>query len=365
MSYIIDYIDWRGDLTFEASEFNEVDNLIFTQLAYVDFNGILSSEFEEYAISIKDAWERYKLRADKPLGAILPKEIPAMFEKMAGSVRYENLKLFGYIDTVDELTEKQFSALCIRLDSKRTYVAFRGTDDTIIGWKEDFNLGFMDCVPAQEEAVTYINTVLGNVKGSVYVGGHSKGGNLAIYAAINCRKKYMDRIKRIYNNDGPGFCQKVIDGEGYKLSENKIISIVPQGSVVGQLLGHTSECIVVKSMQNGLFQHSGFSWEIIGASFVREQELSKGSQLVDSTIRGWLQDLSAKDREDFVEAIYDVAKASDAKTLTELFQDKLKFIRGFATADRKTKNAINDNMKKIFEQFYKNIVKQAKSKQNS
>ena len=192
MGNIMDYLDWRGDITFEQSPFNEVDNVILAQLAYVNFRDIIPSPEEKRSITLKEASQMFfdmytenELKQDKSF----------LMKKAAASKRFGNLILSNYVDTVDETLEKQFGAFHIRISPKHTYVVFRGTDDTLVGWKEDFNMSFIMPVPSQEAAVEYINSTCQYIRGRLYIGGHSKGGNLAIYSAVKCSEsKKKDRL---------------------------------------------------------------------------------------------------------------------------------------------------------------------------
>lgn len=355
MSNIIDYINWRGDLDFTQSPFNEIDNLIFTQIAYIDFDNIVSEDLRT-KISLKDAWESYKDKPAKKLGAILPDEIEKLFEKMANAQRYKNMFLSGFANYIDEAKEKQFSALCIS-GKGFVYVAYRGTDDTLVGWKEDFKLGYMDSVPSHIDSLRYLNNAMHCFKNMpVYVGGHSKGGNLAIYAAINTKRRYKRRIKNIYNNDGPGFSEKIAKSTSYINMQEKIISIVPEGSVVGQLLNHGENDIIVKNEGPLLAQHNAFSWEVEGNAFVTVDRLHDKSILADNIIKSWLADMSKEEKERFVQNVYDVFTVSNAKTLTDISNDKMGFIKALSSLDKETVKDILRIMKKIAEHAAKTMI---------
>ena len=219
MGNIMDYLDWRGDITFEQSPFNEVDNVILAQLAYVNFRDIIPSPEEKRSITLKEASQMFfdmytenELKQDKSFIS----EAPFLMKKAAASKRFGNLILSNYVDTVDETLEKQFGAFHIRISPKHTYVVFRGTDDTLVGWKDDFNMSFIMPVPSQEAAVEYINSTCQYIRGRLYIGGHSKGGNLAIYSAVKCSERVRKKIDCVYNNDGPGFDVNMIKSAKYQ-----------------------------------------------------------------------------------------------------------------------------------------------------
>lgn len=356
MNNIMDYVSWRGDLTFNASPFNAVDNLIFSQISYLNFSGIVPDNHKEY-IDLKEAWAEYKRQGRKMEHLLLADSISNLTDLLITTNRFSKVRLSGYTEIFDEVTEKQFAAVSINY-GKAIYVSFRGTDDSLVGWKEDFNLSFMESVPAQKEASLYLDRVLKETHFiPILLGGHSKGGNLAIYAAINAKKKDKKRIKLVFNNDGPGFSEKTVKSEKYRETEEKIVNILPEGSIVGQLLSHNTEDIIVKSKRPMLFQHDPFSWEVMGEEFVLAEALDQKSVMLDSLIKNWLTELSFEERERLVSAIYEMAKASDAKTLTEIMNDKIGFLKAFGKVDKDIKKDVSKSLTKIFEQAAKIMMK--------
>jgi hypothetical protein len=248
MQNMMDYLEWRGDLTFEQDGFNEVDNLIMSSLAYLEFDGIVPSEANPNGVSLSAIEKQNSARIDTFV--LLDhnpffKRLPELFHKAARSQRYHGVKLSGYVNEINQKQSEQFSAVVFSMSSDLHFVAFRGTDDTIIGWKEDFQMSFMDEVPAQKQAGMYLNRVCSQLAGKFYVGGHSKGGNLAVYAAAHADKIAGDRIIAIYNNDGPGFQTNFIQSEGYQNILYKINTLLPKSSIVGMLLEHSGEYSVI------------------------------------------------------------------------------------------------------------------------
>ena len=353
MYNIIDYIKWRGDLSFTDTPFNEVDNLIFTQLSYLDFADIVPLKLTE-SVTLKEAWDKYTKIGRKPDSVILPEEIYGMFMEMAKTARFSEIRLSGYVSNHDEATEKQFAAITINF-GKKVYVSFRGTDDSLIGWKEDFNLAFMESVPAQRDAASYLNRVMRDIMFyPVYIGGHSKGGNLSLYAAMHCKKIYKRRIKGIYTNDSPGFLEKVVESREYKEAAAKMISIVPEGSVIGQLLNHgRSDDIIVKCESSMLRQHDPFTWQVLQNEFVRAAGLNEKSLMVDEVISSWLSGLSKEERESFAEAIFEFFTVSDAKNLKDIMDDKIGFLRALGKLSKETRKDIGKNIGQIVEQIAK------------
>ena len=266
MSGIIDYIKWRGDLDFNVSPFNPVDNLIISELSYMKFSKILEDKSQAPLCEIANKYQNSKNNHN--LGLLLTGEFDLMLELMAKSNRYGQLNIKECVEIIDEAVEVQFAAMTVEINENVAYIAFRGTDDTLVGWKEDFKMSFLEVVPAQKEALVYVNKIAAKYDyKDIYIGGHSKGGNLAVYSAVYASECAKKRIVKIYNNDGPGFKQRLLETQKYKEISDKIITLIPQSSVVGMLLEHEESYQVVKSNQKGVLQHDGFSWEVMGADF--------------------------------------------------------------------------------------------------
>lgn len=338
MANINEYLSWRGDISFDVSPFNEVDNLIFSQLVYIDFDKAAA----DAPITLYEAARR--LLADNPDG-VIPRglmdaaALTELLKKAALSRRMGNVRVFMPCSSIDEATQKQFYALTFVLGSGSVYIAFRGTDQTITGWQEDFNMAFICPVPSQEEAVRYLRDVAAAYPYcDILIGGHSKGGNLAMYSAAF--SGLHGRITRVYNNDGPGFPDKIVDCTEFSAITPKIISIIPQGSVVGMLLTHNEEHVIVKSTQKGLLQHDAFSWETRSNGFVELRSRNLESRLVDKTLTGWISSLDDNERSQFVSVLFEILSSSGAKTLAELPADSFKILKSFASLDRETKSVL-------------------------
>lgn len=347
MGGIEDYIKWRGDLTFEQSAFNEVDNLVLSQIAYVDFKNIIPVAGSKEKITLRQAaHDFFDLNDEEELQKVTSfiREAPFFMRIAAESRRFGDIVLSDYADVTDDHEEKQFAAFCAELPDDTYYIAFRGTDDTIIGWKEDFNMGVMMPVPSQLEAVEYVNTVMRWKRGKLRLGGHSKGGNLAIYAAVFAKPSIQRKVVKVYNNDGPGFTKEMIESEAYRKMLPQIQTIVPQHSIVGMLLWQEEEYLVVCSSQTGIMQHDAMSWQVEGKCFVTCPSLSANSKNFHEAITSWLEGLSAKEREKFVDTLFELITASGAKTLSDINADILRSanatIKMFGTLDAGTKGLL-------------------------
>lgn len=332
MPNMIDYLAWRGDLTFSENGFNEVDNLIFSELAYVDMDGIAPSD-KDSLITVADIYPAYKkARHDQ---SYLVNDPYSALKKSAGTKRFGGIKLGGYVNRVDIKEQLQFSALTFLLDDGTAYVAFRGTDNTIVGWHEDFNMNYLPETPGQSAAADYLDAVLSATNRPVRVGGHSKGGNFAVYAAAFCKNPDKnERILGVYSNDGPGFNGLISGSEEYRGILPKITKIVPDASLVGMLLSSMEELTVVKSNEKGVQQHNPYTWEILGTKFERAPRSSGG--IVDETIKKWSGSLDANQWQRFSDALFGALESSGASTFYELKSNKWTYYTAVARALAKT-----------------------------
>lgn len=349
MASILDYLDWRGDITFAERPFNEVDNLLLAELSYLDFGGIVPADFAA-AVPLSDAVAAFTKRTPHAdMGVLVPDKIPGLAQKMAASARFRDVLLSGYVCKLDEQTETQFAALCAALPDGTVYAAFRGTDDTIVGWKEDFNMGFLPIVPSQREAADYLRaaaTAFPSQK--LRAGGHSKGGNLAVYAAVWCGESVQDQLLAVYNNDGPGFHTSLLDRPEHQRIANRIQTILPESSVVGMLLEHEESYQVVRSNQVGLMQHDGFSWQVLGTQFVHLSGLTEGGRIVDSALRNFVRGLDQEQRIRFVDALFEVLTCTNAETLTDLkdggFRTAYSMLKTVRSLDPDTRQALSGTL---------------------
>jgi hypothetical protein len=362
MANIFDYITWRGDLSFTQSPFNPVDNIIFSQLAYLPLDGIAPGPDENGLITVSRAAELFneKLQNDTSVEqAIVFKEDPALLRALGLSQRFGNCRLYGYVNVIDVEREIQFAAVCADTGDDSSCIVYRGTDLTLIGWKEDFNMCFSEVVPAQIEAVHYLEKMAQKTTGALRVGGHSKGGNLAIYAASQCSAKIQQRITDVYTNDAPGFHEKVIASDGFAEIRDRIHSFIPQESVVGLLLEHGNDHQVIKSSQAGLRQHELHSWEVTHNDMVRLDSVTQGSLFVNKTLQEWIGALDIAHREQFFEALYTILSASQAKSLPELgslwFRNAGLMLKSLGNIDDSTRSLIRKTLAALIGTARRNI----------
>lgn len=324
MGNIMDYISWRGDLSFEQSQFNEVDNLILACFSYVNLDGI-SAVTKQKGIGLKKLTKEFmKLHTMKELEAdkSFIRLAPFMMMEMAKSVRFGKCVVRNYVNDIVTEAEQQFAAMEIVLEDGTSYVSFRGTDDTIIGWKEDFNLS-TGVVPAQKRAIEYLQKISEHTDGMLRVGGHSKGGNLAIYGSVMCKSAH-EKILEIYSNDGPGFSREFQELPETKEMMPKIIRIIPEYSIIGTILEHEKEPVIVASSSKGLLQHDGFSWEVQGPALVRRDSLNKTALRFIEILHKWIDGMDMEQKRLLIEDLFATLQASGYENLSEVQSGGLK-----------------------------------------
>lgn len=355
---ITDYLKWRGDLTFKESPLNEVDNLILSELAYFE----ISKKDAEKKITIKEAINKLLKKYDEKQMAkkfALSKNPYSFLKVLANSKRFGNLYITNYVNKVSKKEEKQFSAMVIHINFHTIYISFKGTDETLVGWKEDLNMGFMNEIPSQLEAVHYVNKVVSFKNRHIYLGGHSKGGNLAMYAGVKCKKRIQKRINKIFNNDGPGFTEDFVNKRDYLNTLPKIKTYLPETSIIGMLLTLKSEYQVIKSDSIGIWQHDTLTWQVEGTKFVTLKEVDETSSKLRTTITSWLEKVDRKEREVFINTLYQVLEKSHIETVEELTKLKLRTIpnllRNFTKLEEETRKIMIATLKELMKEANKNF----------
>ncbi len=312
MSNMLDYIRWRGDLPFSTVPPGEVDGLILAQLSMIRWEeGLEGSATLRFLIPL--------IREEPVAVGFTAENDKKLLAAVETSERFGSLRISDYVHQLDERSEMQFGAVTLHLAEDAHYIAFRGTDNTVVGWKEDFNMAFSEPVPAQEAAVDYLERTARKYKGRLWVGGHSKGGNLAMYAASCVSDSVRERITQIYNYDGPGLSDRMDAALLYSRIADRLRSFLPQGSVVGLLLAHPETYTVVKSNSIGVLQHDPYSWQAEGPCFLHMSGLNADSTRLDTAFRQWLSEMSDEDRTDLVDTLFEIINATEAKTFGREF----------------------------------------------
>lgn len=323
---VFDYIRWRGDIRLEDSEFNEVDNAILSQLSYVDLEGIIVEDSIDSAKTIEKISDEFFARVD--LNEYLSrksmtKNAVFVLREIAKTVRFKDMKMFSYVNDISETEESQFSAVSIYLGNNSVYVSFSGTDDSIVGWHEDFNMAHLDKVAGQIKAKLYLERIKLAPDTKIYLGGHSKGGNLAISSALDCNNEIKEQIVKVYNNDGPGFSEDVISSDEYVQLIPKIHSIMPSGSIVGALFEHGDQYKYIGSTNFGIKEHDVLSWQVLGNEFCQKDSLSKYIVILDEKIRQWMEGMSNDERKEFVDNLFLVLEMAKIKTIDDFTSENL------------------------------------------
>ena len=363
MSRIIDYIYWRGDLSFKQEPFNAIDAAIFSQLSVLDFDDIVPEVGEGIPL-----WRLFELYIEKgykvsdPVGLLISNKHHYLFQAVAKAPRYKDLLCSNYIRIYEENNPCQFEAMTFSFDNN-VLISFGGTDDTILGWHEDFELLYLEEIPAHKYGKKYLEKIAGITDKEIILCGHSKGANIAMEVLLNTTDEIFDRIPKVYCFDGPGISQKeyhqaVIDGR-----IDKIISYVPYRASIGKLFNHYEEVKIVECTANLAFQHDLLTWHIFRNDFIYKEHLSSDSVYLDIHLKKIIHELSFEEKKTFVSALFNLFYATGAKTLLELANSKARFVNSFLKLPKDEKVILNNilvkkimndaRMRKIFLSFVK------------
>ena len=321
---LFDYLEWRNDVSFRAAPFNEIDNVVLSYLAYADFGELLHEPKRH--VSIETCFKRFCEKHDMAEvreSKHFIERAPLLLEEMVRGARFRGTKVVHFREVFDKEKVQQFAALVFLLPDGTRYVSFRGTDLSITGWKEDFVMSFTAETEGAKEAVSYINDVAASVDGDFILGGHSKGGNFAMYAAAFCEDAVKGRIRKVYNNDGPGFREEIVRSAAYRELLPKITNIVPQTSIIGRLLSNEAAHTVVKSTAAGIFQHDVTTWEVTKDKFVRA-EPDAFSDFVEKSLGTWLETMDDEARKSLVETVFSMIEMTEAETFAEFGENLFK-----------------------------------------
>lgn len=367
---ILDYIRWRGDLSFKVSPFCLADSVVLCQLSYVDFSQVLFPNSSK-GITLEKACEGI---AEKDCFRLLTAMggDDAFFRAAAASKRFGQLKLTHYTDIFDK-NYTQFAAIHFELDRNTSYVAFRGTDSSIIGWKEDFMMSFQS-VPAQDGAALYLaGTMQGRKK--YYVGGHSKGGNLAVYAVSKLKPAEQRKILRIYANDSPGFSPDVYPLESILALKPLITRLVPVYGIIGRLFQMEAETTkIVSSIASGILQHDLMTWKLDGPEFCFAEQFDVGSEVLIRTFHNWIENIDEDGRKQFVDWLFDSLSVKGAVSVSDLkMKDLPDVLKSIFSASKEAKDMAMDLPKMYFteagkeiydewNEYFKSMKKQAAKK---
>lgn len=332
MSNLFDYLSWRGDLTFGNAPLCPVDALIFSMVAYMKLDGIVPEGAREEPLRLADVAKSYFARPGVQRGSF-DSNHDRLLRQLADSQRFGTIRLLAARKTLDRKTGMQFAAISFLLPGQNLFVAFRGTDDTLIGWKEDLRMSYECPVPAQIEAKKYLTEVAAAYPlRRIFVGGHSKGGNLAVYSAVNSGDEVRYRIRTVFNNDGPGFCDSTLSSEAYAEMRARIKTYLPQSSIVAVLLEHDANYQIVRSSSKGLLQHDGYTWEVLGTDFVFTDERTAFGKKTAAIVDHFVSVTSPERRRRFCEALFSILEATEHDTFSGILGGKRQALRSMMSA---------------------------------
>lgn len=321
---IVDYAA-REFATFDVKELCEVDSLVLSFFSYLALPDCLTEARGWDGMRIADTFRADLF--DELYGHIW--DVSSSYKilaALAANPRFRDLRVKNYVSQTDINAEEQFAAVTIELMPNLHYVAFRGTDSTLVGWKEDFNMAFQYPVPSQQRAAEYLDDVAAHVEGKLICGGHSKGGNLAVYAAMNCSNSTRERLTQVYSHDGPGFIEGVFEDGGFTKIESLVHKTVPQSSLVGMLLEHQEDYQIVKSGNVSVLQHDPFSWMVEDGHFIHIDKLTPGAKYMDLTLNKWAQSLSIDERKKMIDSVYSLLDSIDLTRVSEVQENWMKVL---------------------------------------
>lgn len=361
MSNLLTYIDEVKDLSFYDQEAGPVDFLALTEIAYLPYDQILTDQFDSRdCLTLNQLAQAYfDHYGDRLVSTIVTKNRLKLLKQMSESKRFRHIKAFAYVNDYSLDLQKQFAALIFRFKQGEFLLVFRGTDDSLIGWKEDFHMTYMKEIPSQLAAQSYLTQALERLDGHISLSGHSKGGNLALFAASQLPTSLQDRIVSLTTYDSPGLHRDLITSKGYQAIRQRISAFIPQDSVVGMMLDTPEETKVIYSRALGLLQHDTFSWEIKENRFVPRQAVSLSSRQTDQTLTSWTSQLSEQELKDFFDSFFGLFLTIGVERLGDLHDNtpqKIKALhRAFHQLPEEEKTLLLKFSRRLFDTYFQVI----------
>ena len=333
MGNLITYVQQYGAQTFEDKSLTDIDVLVLTEIAYLPFDEIVPKSFDvTEAISLNQLgkeFEKIKEKEHENNPFMITSERIELLEVVSKSQRYKDIKVFGFMNDIDDELTKQFAAVCYQWEEESRWIIFRGTDESLTGWKEDFMMTYSDLIPAQTDAIEYLRKQAELFSGSLNISGHSKGGNLSLYASAMQEETVQDRIKQIYCWDAPGVHRSILGTEGYQRVVSKAKRYIPQDSIVGLMLESQVPYHIIESQGSGISQHSALMWNIEENHFVELTELTKNSQLTDQTFKQWTEVVSDEDLKLFFDTFFDLIFEMGVETVNDVYYNFRMYMQKF------------------------------------
>lgn len=333
MGNLITYVQQYGAQTFEDKSLTDIDVLVLTEIAYLPFDEIVPKSFDvTEAISLNQLgkeFEKIKEKEHENNPFMITSERIELLEVVSKSQRYKDIKVFGFMNDIDDELTKQFAAVCYQWEEESRWIIFRGTDESLTGWKEDFMMTYSDLIPAQTDAIEYLRKQAELFSGSLNISGHSKGGNLSLYASAMQEETVQDRIKQIYCWDAPGVHRSILGTEGYQRVVSKAKRYIPQDSIVGMMLESQVPYHIIESQGSGISQHSALMWNIEEDHFVELTELTKNSQLTDQTFKQWTEVVSDEDLKLFFDTFFELIFEMGVETVNDVYYNFRMYMQKF------------------------------------
>ncbi len=357
---MVEYVREHGDDSFWNRPFCDVDSLVLSQLSYYKLDGVVpdmdsgAAPIALWNITWNPEWDNLFVDARSL------KLNQDFWDAVRCSKRFSELQLGLYENIVDMQHRTQFSAITFFMEGQLPFVAFRGTDESIVGWKEDFYMAFEKPVIGQLIAVKYLNHAAARFSGEFLVGGHSKGGNLAVFAAMNCEPSVQERILKIYDHDGPGIRQELLRDGKYERIAGRIQKIMPQSAVIGMLLQTQEHYEVIKCNNIGLLQHNPFCWQVEQCDFVRVQDIKDSQKLMDEVLNQWIWSLSQEELKIFIDTMFAFLEASKQTSLLCFAREWKKSVMGILETARQVEPETKEKMLEIIGKFWDVIVQRMK-----
>lgn len=361
MSNYMDYVERYGDISFTEKPFCDGDNVALCGMYYMPFEQVVSDSFDDEPKPYKQASdELFALRGykHKPVGLVLLKNISELMVLMSRYKRFQEMKMVACVNVFEKDPDVQFNACTFILPDDTLVVIFRGTDDSLRGWKEDFDILVKDSIPSQKLAVDYLESVAQKFSGDIIICGHSKGGYVAQYGALNSKKEVRDRIKCIYNNDGPGFSDYTyLTSDVYKELLPRYKHFVPQSSLIGMLLCHDDDYTVIKSNKlSGPLEHDLVSWQYDGDTLKTVSDLTTIGKLTDMALYNLVKGLGDNQKKAFDEVLTGILDGTGQVGLLDVKDNVIESLKGVKSANDATNSASQKEVNHIFASFIKDAI---------
>ena len=354
MADLFDYLEWRGDLSFKQAPFCKIDAIILAQIIYIDYKNLVPEGFKD-GIALPSLWNNLKSASDFKnrcdMGPMVNARTPELLEKASKSLRFSPVKACAYEEIFDRNESQQFCALTYRLTSSLAVIAFRGTDDSIAGWRENFNLGYLPEIPSHISALSYFQKARRALKSKIILTGHSKGGNLALHTAVFSDSKDRKKISAVYDFDGPGFSNDFYEKKEFQEIKDRLTVCYPEQSIVGMIFHRPRHFQVIKSDKFAVYQHDPFNWQVKACGFERAEDVCRESRLFHKSLNNWIENMSFDEKKKFITSLFSVISASGYDRFSEISKNVVpasaKMIKCLGSMDKDMRDAIFNSIREL------------------